>query len=176
MLRSFLLGKANEEAEFDDLGRPSIFVGEPYERSVQSKELIIRKRARDLNRINVQTLQVATPLLPFPLSCILDEDPPHRLRRGAKEVSSALPCGLLISSQPDPSIVHEDGRLDRLSGLFLRHFPTGHRTQLVVHESEELCGGALVTVLDPLEKEGHISHGTEPLGAGNAPNRHDLPG
>jgi hypothetical protein len=49
------------------------------------------------------------------VSCLFDEDVPHRPRGGAEEVAAALPAGVLIAHQAQVRFVDEGGRLQGLA-------------------------------------------------------------
>ena len=80
---------------------------------------------------------------------ILDKDSPHRLGRGAKEVSTAVPMlSLLDIHEPDIGLMHQRRGLQRLTRFLLSQLGGGQLPQLLIHQRQELFGGTRVARFD----------------------------
>src|SRR5262249_31173041 len=95
-------------------------------------------------------------------SRLLDEDPPHRLRRGGEEMASTLPTLSNVDvHESHVSLMDERGRLQRLAWTFLRHLRPGEPSKLLVHQREQALGGELISTFGLLEITRYIVHARE---------------
>jgi hypothetical protein len=82
-----------------------------------------------------------TPLFGLLSTCILDQNPPHRLSRSRKEVATAVPVlGFLDVHKPDVRLVHQRRRLQGLSRLLVDELGRSQFAKLVVHEGQQFHG------------------------------------
>ena len=96
----------------------------------------------------------AAPFLAGFVTRLLDEDPPHRLGRRAKEMSAVLPPLLARPSEPKPGLVNQGGGLERLAGVFMRQLARRKLAQLRVHQREQFAGGFGIALFDSLKNSG----------------------
>src|SRR5262249_26433684 len=89
-----------------------------------------------VGQLDAQAL--AAVLVTGPAPRLLDEDLPHGPRRGAEEVSPALPAGILVPDQPQVGLVNQGGRLERLPGAQLVRQRLGQAAQLVVDRRHQV--------------------------------------
>ena len=66
--------------------------------------------------------------------------PAHRLGGDGEEVGAVHVGLLLLSGQPQPSLVHQRRRLERVPRRLLGHLVGGEATQFLVHERKERFG------------------------------------
>ena len=99
-------------------------------------------------------------VLPAPhTASVLDQDAPHRLRRGAEEVAAAVPIlYLLRAHQPQVSLMDHGSRLERLTRLFLCQPVRRELAQLVVNQRQELFSGGRIALLDGGQNAENVAH------------------
>src|SRR5919201_403539 len=77
---------------------------------------------------------------------VLHEDAAHQPRRYREEVRAVLPFHLTSVHEPYIRLVHERGRLQRVSRALMSHVPTGDAAELSVNQRDQLLEGRLVPV------------------------------
>jgi hypothetical protein len=79
-----------------------------------------------------------------------DENAPHRRGGGREEMPTVVPARRVRRSVPDQSqvcLMHQGGRLERMTGRLGGHALPGQCAQLVVNDREQLlCGMGLAAV------------------------------
>lgn len=83
---------------------------------------------------------------------------PHRFRGRRKELGASFPALLLFARQPQPSLMHERGGLQRLAGLLDGHLVRGEPPQLIINQREQFFGGVGITLLNTVEDARHVAH------------------
>ena len=85
----------------------------------------------------------------------------------ADEVRTALPIHTVVAGQTHVGFVDQRSRLQRMPHALVAHVVPRQPPQLVKNERDQLLGGALVALLDALEKGGNfaveLGHGRAPL-------------
>src|SRR5262249_31956700 len=105
------------------------------------------------------TMPASAQFLGLFAACTFDEDSPHRLGSGGKEMSSAIPVlSLFAAYQPQVHLVHQRRRLKRLARGLLPQLFGSQSTQRVVHQRQQLLGCARVTLLDGRQDLRHFVH------------------
>src|SRR5262245_10580989 len=94
------------------------------------------------------TAAPGTGFLPGPL----DEDPPHSLRRGGEEVSSALPVDMSVTHAPKIRLVDQRRGLKCVPGSLLAHPLLRDLSQLVIDENEQSIRRVAVGRADGLDQ------------------------
>src|SRR5262249_71798 len=98
---------------------------------------------------------------------VLDQDAPHRLGRGGKEMTAIVPARFLpVADQAQVGFVNQGRRLQRLPRLFLGQLLGGQLAQLVVDQRQDFArggrgagrGGGRVGGLDGGQDLGDVSH------------------
>jgi hypothetical protein len=140
----FFDAQPGEESQLDDARQLGVDLFETFERFVdrrQDRFLVCRERERFAER---HAVQAGPPLLGPARPRTLDENLPHRSRRDADEMLLVGPrrAG---SGKTQIDLVHERGRLQRLTRTLASHVGCGDAAQLVVHERRELLGARAVT-------------------------------
>ena len=79
-----------------------------------------------------------TPLQGVPRPGMVEEDPPHRLRRGRVKMGRALEGHPSVLPDAKEGLVHEGGRLEGVPRVLLGHAALGDGAQLVIHGREQL--------------------------------------
>jgi hypothetical protein len=67
------------------------------------------------------------------------------------------PRGLAVTTESQPHLVHERGRLKRLVSGFTRHLCGRELAQLVIDERKELVSRGRVAVLDALKHQRDVA-------------------
>ena len=89
----------------------------------------------------------------------VDQDAAHGLGGGGEEVPAPIPVlGLLPAHQPQVRLVHQRGRLQGLTGLFVGQFLDRELAQLVVDERQELLARVPIALLDGVQDLGNVTH------------------
>ena len=89
----------------------------------------------------------------------LNENAPHSLGRGGKEMTPAVPLLLLVHiHQPHIRFMHQCRCLQGLTGLLLRKFLSRQLAQLLIDEWQKLLGRVRVALLDGIQDLGDIAH------------------
>src|SRR6185369_881645 len=118
-LRGFLEGEADKIAQLDDFGLAGVVSGEPVERFVDGERLLlVARRCGDLQFRHIDMFRAAAALLAMFPARALDEDSPHGFGSRGEEMRS---IGKDSIAQAKPGLVHQRGRLKRMSRLFPRH-------------------------------------------------------
>ncbi len=68
---------------------------------------------------------------------VLNEDAPHCLGRRGEEVASAVPLLVSLTSQPEPSLVHQRGRLQGLARGLPGHLGGSQTAQFLVEQRQQ---------------------------------------
>ena len=72
------------------------------------------------------------------LARVVDQDPPHGLRRHAKELRPVEPRHALLSHQADVRLVHERRRLQRVIAALAPQVRSGPFAKLLVDEGDQV--------------------------------------
>ncbi len=86
----------------------------------------------------------------------IDQHAAHRLRRGGKEVPTAIE--LLTPDESQVCFVDQGGGVECLARGFADHAHRGEHQQLVVKERKQLRRGLAIARRGGLEELGHIGH------------------
>src|SRR5947208_1542124 len=89
---ALLHGQASEIAQLDEPCGRGILAGQLGQSLVDGQELVRCRLDGHINGIDVESLAGATALFGAFLPRTIDEDTPHRFRRGGKEMASAIPA------------------------------------------------------------------------------------
>ncbi len=93
---------------------------------------------------------------------MVDQDPPHRFRRGREQVS--LVPELLLAHQPQIGLVNERGSVQGVSGL-LRGHPRGREfPQLVIDERKQVGRRPAVAGHSGVYEVGDLGHNNRVYG------------
>ena len=129
-----------EVAEHGDLGQVRLLRLELLDRLVHGEEVVSRRLddRQALGQVDaVAAAAVLAPLTPG----LLDEDVPHRPRRGAEEVAAAVPAGVPIAHQAEVGLVDQGGRLEGLAGRQPAGQRGGQSPQLRVDDRQQFRRG-----------------------------------
>ena len=85
----------------------------------------------------------------------LDEDSPHGFGSRGEEMRS---IGKDSIAQAKPGLVHQRGRLKRMSRLFPRHLLRGQLAQFLIDQRQQFVGGIAVALLRAVENARDIAH------------------
>jgi hypothetical protein len=155
-LARLLDGDPTEQVEVSDPRRSGVFLPESGEQFIQRQDKVgILGEGTDLIE-QFEPYPPATPLQPFPIPGMVDQDPSHRFRRRGEEVPPTVK--MLVPDQPQVSLVDECGGVERVAGGFRDHFRGGKLPQFVIDEGEQFCGGPAVSLLGGFDEMGQISH------------------
>ena len=115
-LARLLDGKPGEKVELSDPRRDRVLVSEAREQFVQrqDKVRILGERTDLIEQFEPHSS--ATSLQPLPIAGVVDQDPPHRFRRGSEEVPPAVE--LLVPDQPQVDFMNEGGGAERVARGF----------------------------------------------------------
>src|SRR5262249_36313373 len=108
-------------------------------------------------------------------SGVLDQNAPHGLCCGGKEMAAAVPVlGFLVINQAQVRFMHQRGRLKCLPWLLLGQSLSRELAQLVVDQRQELLGGVRAALLDVGQNVREVVHGGHPVAgtfrSGRAPS------
>ena len=114
-LARLLDGEPAEQVEVSDLRRGGVFLPEAGEQFVQRQDEVgILGEGTDLIE-QLEPDPPSAPLQPVPIAGMVDQDPPHRFRRGGEEVPPAVE--LLVADQPQIGLVDQGGGVEGVAGL-----------------------------------------------------------
>ena len=119
--RGLLDGQAGEVAEFDQLAGLRFLGGQCGQGVVEEQQFVRRRLRNQVLAIEVHSLPAsAAPLLATFVTGAVDENPPHGLGGGGKEVAPSVPLDArVIPDEPQVRLVDEGGCLERLARLLL---------------------------------------------------------
>jgi hypothetical protein len=87
--------------------------------------------------VEIDGLGAAPPLRRETPPRAVDQNPPHRLGRGAEEVRAALPVAVVTAEQAQVRLVHELGRIEAVAAAFVPQAPGGKPSELFVQEGQQ---------------------------------------
>src|SRR5262245_48780123 len=138
---------AREEAHLDDLHELGIELLQPLQRLVQREQVRPAHAERMVPLVDGNV--VARALFGFPESHAVDDDLSHRARRRGQEVGPVHPVVRIVAKQLEIDLVDQTGRTEQ-AGV-RREDGTGHRSQLAIHDVEELRLGRILAALEACE-------------------------
>src|SRR6266436_1759892 len=91
---------------------------------------------------------------------LLDENPPHRLRRRCEKMSTAIPdLPFILSRESQIGFMDQSRRLQRLPRLLSSQAPAGQSSQFVVYQRQKLLRSFRIASFDLRQNAGDIGHG-----------------
>ena len=172
----FVHGHAGEQAKLDDLGRRRIVLGEATERIIQGDDLVRSRAGQPIPFRQLDPLPPSSVDLGSFSARAVDQDAPHGLGRGSKEVAAAVPVlGLVHVHQTEIRFVDQGCGLEGLAGLLAGEFLRSQAAQLTIDQGEKLLGHLGVALLDCREDPGHFGHGGRSSRAIRSYHGHDRP-
>ena len=156
---SFLDGQAREVTQLDDVGHCRIQRFKFAERCIEVEKFgrgivintnFIRRCCRALEFAAVLDAMLAPRLL--------DENAPHRLGGGRKEMPAALPrC--VVAKESQVGLVHQRGGLQGLTRTLTCHARLRETAKLAVDERQQLRRGVGVARLGTLQQPRNLVSG-----------------
>jgi len=134
-------GHAREKPEADDLGGAGIDRLEARQRRFQGQEVLDRHRAggrRLEQRLEHQRLHTAAAFVALLVTPVIDQQPSHRDGAECEAVRSPLHVGSPVVLQPEPGLMDERRRLQRVIPPFTLQITAGDTSQLSVNLGKEL--------------------------------------
>ena len=101
---------------------------------------------------DVDALPLAAAFQPLPRARVIDEDPAHRARREPEELAASGRADAAVVDQPDPRLVDERRRLQRVAVPLVAEQPAGHVLELAVQGLEQPLFGTRLSVLRGCEQ------------------------
>jgi hypothetical protein len=93
------------------------------------------------------------------MTCLLDENSPHRFSSRGEEVAAAVPLWSLLGvDKSNVDFMNEGRGLQRLTGLFPREFPRRKLPQFVVDQWQQFFGGPSAASVDHLQDASDVPH------------------
>jgi hypothetical protein len=92
--------------------------------------------------VEVDSIPPATSLQPAAVPGVVDQNPPHRLGRGCKEMPSSLE--LLVPDQPKVRLMHQGGGVEGVPRILRSHTRGRELPQLLVDERKQIGRGLAV--------------------------------
>ena len=160
-LRNLLVFQPGEVAQLDNLGFLRRGRRQLFECFVNSQNGIVAIFRGEGDVLPVHFLQTAavpnTGLFARPF----DQNPPHGLGRGAKEVAATIPTLLASSSQPQPRFVNECRSLQCLLWRLTRHFCRRQFAEFLIDQGQQLLGGLGIALVHPVQNLRDVAHSSE---------------
>ena len=151
--------QAAEEPHLDDFHLPFVEGSKGPEGVVECDELVFTVLITDGDgRFERDEVNAAAPLFgPF-CARMVDEDPPHHLRRHSDELGAVLPLDPALADEPDECFMDERRRLERVFRTLLAEVGAGEAALLAVHDRDQFVerGGI---ALSPSDEEGRHASG-----------------
>ena len=148
--------KARRTGGAGDPRRDGVFLPEPGEQLVQRQDEVgILGEGTDLIE-QLEPSPPARPLQPVPIPGMVDQDPPHRFRRGGEEVPPAVE--VLVADQPQVRLMDQGGGVEGVPWCLGGHLRGGKVPQFVIDERKQFRGGLAVSLLGGFNETGYIRH------------------
>ncbi len=153
-----LVAHAHEIAQLDDLSVERVVSRQPVQGLVDGEHGLIGIVHGHGHTLQVHALPIAAPaqlvLAPRPVN----EDPPHGLGGGGNEMRAIGEPGRFVPNQPEPGLVDERCRLQRLAGRFGSHFVRRQLPQLLIHQRQQFLGGLGVALRNRVQDARDLAH------------------
>lgn len=125
-----LVREPGEVSKFDEFGGSGLDIGEVVQRLVERKQIVFGGGNCRIDVAQIDPLAVSPALERLLAVGVIDEKTPHGFGRSGKKVAARIPVpGLFDVDEFDEYFVDEPRRLQRLTGLFLRHLRRGEFAQ-----------------------------------------------
>jgi len=155
-----LEAQAGKELPLDQLRGNRVLLGQCVDRLIQFDQHIRRSFQRDGDLREIDLSSIPASFEAVPITGAVQQNPPHRLGRGGKEVAPAVPIlRLFAADQPQVRFVHQGGRLQRLAQLLSSQPIAGELAQFVIHEREQLAGSRRITGFNLMQDLRDVAHG-----------------
>ena len=150
----------NEVPQLHQFGLTRRFFREPIQRLVDGQHFRRVPSIRPGQVFQVRILARATAAMfePSLAAGSLDQDAAHGLGRRGEEVAPAVPAGVLGTDQAEIGLMHQGGRLERLSGVLPGQPLGGQPPQLVIDQGKELLGRPWIAVSGSEKDTGYVVH------------------
>ncbi len=120
--------------------------------------VVIRGGRRYFESIQVNNLDARPPFFRQPPPGVLDQNAAHRLGCRSEKMGAVLKRRRLITAQPHPGFVDEGGRLERMTGGFVRHFLCRQPAEFFIDNGEQLSGRLGIALSHPFQDMRELIH------------------
>ena len=119
-------------------GRPPRAASAPPRASADLRPARRRSAAAFSRSSSDHRLRAAAALLALLMAAVIDEQPAHRLRAEREAVRASLPLAAAFVLKPQPRLVDERRRLQRVIAPLAREISAGDAAQLAVDQRKQL--------------------------------------
>ncbi len=157
--RDFFDSHSDKDPKFDEFGRSWISQGEFGQSVVEVQQLVIERNFKPVAVAEIEALQLPTPTQALFTASALDENPPHRLSRGSKEMAAAVPVlNLLPVDQTQVGIVYKGRGLESLARLLMSELLRRQLPQFGVDKRQQLLGRGWIASFDRGKNASDLAH------------------
>src|SRR6202521_1498340 len=90
---------------------------------------------------------------------MVDQHPPHHLRRDRIEVHAVVPVQLFSTAEPEVDLVDQRGGLQRMAMALAAQVPASNLSQLAINQRQQSLGSRLVPLLPAPKQLGDVLGG-----------------
>src|SRR5205814_3179814 len=147
-----------EITELHQFGFSFVAKSESFHRFIDCEQFVITCGGDDFHVLNVEPLLSAAVTQCLITARVLYENTPHGFRRRTEEMRATIPLHIFVSCEPQPSLVHQRRRLQRLAGSFVRHFIGCEPAEFFIDEWKQFIGGIGIAFADSIENAREVAH------------------
>ena len=154
------MAQAGEEAHLDDPAELRIDLLQPLEGLLEGQQVDVRSGSRfryGLVQGQRHALAVSATLFPVPRPMVVDEHRPHHSAGQCVELGSPVERELVLVDDPEPSLVDQSRRLQRVPGVTATHAVLGEALKLGVGKVQDLLLDAPVACAQPVQQSSRAS-------------------
>jgi hypothetical protein len=155
-VRGLINRESREHAAFDDARQPLVEGRERVERRVDRENVVQRDRPPNALQDGQRDPLTTLTLVRRPPARVVDEDAPHRARRGSEEmcpVDERLPT---VLRELEPDLVHQFRRMQGVVGALASKVTPGQPPELRIGQREQRVEAGAVARAQPDQYLGDI--------------------
>ena len=131
--------------------------------SSQRDQLFVLGVQGDFDVVEIDAVAFTASFGTLLVACAIEENPPHRLGSGGKEVASTVPFpGFVHIHKPDVGLMNQGRRLECLARLFLGQLGRRQLPQLVVDQRQKFLCRRWITGFDLQQDTGDVGSDADP--------------
>ena len=150
-LGCLLIGHSSEITKLHDLRLRGMLERQLIEDFMDGDQLLVRFFGLNMGLMELGSFEPTAMTIRCFTTCTINQNAAHRFSRCRKKVGAICKPLTGRRNQTQPGLMNKRGRLERLTWQFLRQLARGQRTQLFIHNREQLLRGIRVSLFDGIQ-------------------------